>query len=299
MRLVARLLLTSIVVAGLPGPTATAAEDPSPSPQVSVAPEPILWLSGPFGTVPSETADAGRSAGDVIDDRPLDAFVRSAPLRLETGDPDVSIDEWRASLTALDGTTPPIEADEGTDELADGGTPSHMVALTAPDVPGTYRVEAHAALSSGSDARGAWTIVVPDRTIPADGLIEVPAPRLVLAAQGGRVDAWSGSGCHIYLCVDVGRLPPLRLVPRLDVIEGEPLSLRLSDESGIAAWKVTLYPILSRIQPAVDEVAGEPESPVDSFSMAAPVAGEWLIQAEVTYDRLRGWTHAFYRLTSS
>ena len=79
---------------------------------------------------------------------------------------------------------------------------------------------------------------------------------------------------------------------------GEELRLRLSDDSGIAAWKVTLYPIVSGLQSAMDEIGDEPDAPVESFGVQAPVTGEWLMQAEVTYDRLRGWRHAFYRLTS-
>ena len=255
MRLVARLVLASLAIASAPVPAVLATEDPAASPDTST-PELTLWLRGPFGTVP------GNGATD--DDRPLDAFVRSAPLRLETGDPDVSIGEWRASFIDLLGGTPAID-DSG---LGDGGTPASGVSLNAPDVPGSYRLEAQARLSAGGDAAATWTIVVPDRDLPADGLIDVPAPRLILSAEGGTVDGWPGSGCHIYLCVDIGRLPPLRLVTRLDVVEGEELSLRLSDDSGIAAWKVTLYPIVSRVQPAVDEVGDEPESPVEFLQPA-------------------------------
>jgi hypothetical protein len=294
MRLAARLLLVASALIGWHAPVVAGAGDSSPGPGPTMGASgsspgagpagetPILWLRGPFGTVPSG------------DDARLDAYVRSAPLRLETGDPDVSVGEWRASFHHLDGESPPLEA-SGT---GDGAAAAGGASLTAPDVPGTYRLDTTATLSDGSDAAAAWTVVVPDRPLPADGLIDVPAPDLLLTAASGTVAGWAGSGCYIYLCVDVGRLPPLRTVTHIDVAEGEELTLRLSDDSAIAAWKVTLYPIVSGVQVAMDDVGDEPDVPVASFDVQAPVAGEWLIQAEVTYDRMRGWRHAFYRLTS-
>ena len=281
MRLAVRLLLVASVLTAAPAGVATAQEGATPSPGTT-APQPILWLRGPFGTVPSG------------DDAPLDVFVRSAPLRLETGDPDVSIGEWRASFLDLDGGAAPIEMGGA----GDGGVQAGGATVTGPDEPGTYQLETEATLSDGSDATAAWTVVVPDRPLPADGLIEVPAPDLLLTGSNGTVAGWAGSGCYIYLCVEVGRLPPLRTVTPIDVTAGEELRLRLSDDSGIAAWKVTLYPIVSGLQSAMDEIGDEPDAPVESFGVQAPVTGEWLMQAEVTYDRLRGWRHAFYRLTS-
>jgi hypothetical protein len=279
MRLATHLLLIGSALAALPMPVVALAGDGTPSPAPS-ADAPILWLRGPFGTVP---------AGE---DRSLDAYVRRAPLRIETGDPDVSIGEWRASFRVVDGTEQPAVM-SGDGALGAGGA-----TLVGPDGPGTYRLEARAALSDGSAATATWTIGVPDRPPPPDGLIEVPAPELLLTGSGGSIAGWSGSGCYIYLCVEVGRLPPLRTIGRIDVAAGETLTLRLSDESSIAAWKVTFYPVVSMIQPATDEVGDEPDAPVDSFGVEAPVPGEWLVAVEVTYDRLRGWRHAFYRLTS-
>ena len=163
---------------------------------------------------------------------------------------------------------------------------------------GSYRLAAEATLATGEKATAAWTIVVPDRPLPPDGLIEVPAPALTLAGRSGTVTGWAGSGCYIYLCVDVGRLPPLRTLPHLDVTSGEPLTARLDDGSGIAAWKVTLYPIVSGVQSAMDEIGDEPTSAIEAFTVTAPAAGDWLMQTEVSYDRLRGWTHTFYHLTA-
>jgi hypothetical protein len=281
MRLAMRLLLVASASAVSPAPVVTALEDPSPSPGTT-APQPIIWLRGPFGTVPSG------------DDAPLDVYVRSAPLRLETGDPDVSIGEWRASFQVVGGGAAPTEM-HGS---ADGGVEAGGATITGPDEPGAYRLETEATLSDGSDATAAWTVVVPDRPLPPDGLIEVPAPELLLTGGSGTVAGWAGSGCYIYLCVEVGRLPPLRTVTQMDVTAGEDLRLRLSDASGIAAWKVTLYPIVSGLQPAMDEIGDEPDAPLEYFDVEAPVPGEWLMLAEVTFDRLRGWRHAFYRLTS-
>ena len=227
--------------------------------------------------------------------RPLDAWVRRAPLRLETGDPEVSIGEWRASFHPLDGTMPSVEAG-GT---GDGGTPSSGVSLTGPDTPGTYRLVAHATLSDGADVEAAWTVLVPERDLPADGLIDVPAPELLLARQPAA--RWRAGRAAAATSTCASTSVAFRRCgwwPSSTSAEGEELTLRLSDDSGIAAWKVTLYPIVSGVEPAVHEVGAEPEVAVDSFGFQAPVAGEWLMQAEVTYDRLRGWTHAFYRLTS-
>jgi hypothetical protein len=280
MRRATRLLIALVMLLTLQPTAAVAQEGPSRPPEPTSLP-PVVWLRGPFGTVPNG------------DDGVLDAFVLSAPLRLETGDPDLTIGAWRASFRGLDGQ-PFIEFSG----FGEAGVVSDGAILAAPDVPGTYRLEATAVLGSGAAVDASWTILVPDRPLPTDGLIEVPAPQVLLAGSSGSAAGWAGSGCYIYLCVDVGRLPPLRTVSHLNVMAGEQLRLRLSDGSAIAAWKVTLYPIVSGLQPAVDEIGDEPDAPVDGFTMEAPVAGEWLLQAEVTYDRLRGWTHAFYRLTS-
>jgi hypothetical protein len=284
MRLATRAPVVALGLA-LVTPVTVAAQGPvstSPDPGTSSVAQPLLWLRGAFGTVP---------AGD---DAPLDVFVRGAPLRLETGDPDVGIGEWRASFQVSNGDSATVDS-AGT---GDGGQGTDGITLAAPDGPGTYRLDVVAALDTGAEGTATWTIVVPDRPLPPDGLIEVPAPSLLLTGGLGTVAGWSGSGCYIYLCVDVGRLPPLREVSHTDVTAGEDLELRLSDGSGIAAWKVTFYPIVSRLQPAMDEIGDEPDSPVDSFVLEAPVAGEWLMQVELTYDRLRGWAHAFYRLTA-
>src|SRR5688500_13329245 len=111
MRLAIRLLLASLVLLAHPAPIGVAADIAGASPEATVAPEPILWLRGPFGTVPSESAGpAETDDGAAADDRPLDAFVRTAPLRLETGDPNAVIGEWRASFTDLGGARPALES---------------------------------------------------------------------------------------------------------------------------------------------------------------------------------------------
>jgi hypothetical protein len=287
------LWLAAVITTALAGSSALAA---SPLPATSASPGSgadtparVLWLRGPFGTVPGVVGTPSSSAG-----RPLDAYVRSAPLRLESGDPDVLLAEWHAVFRAQDPSAADVEAG-GT---GDGGVPASGVSVAAPDVPGSYRLDASASIGTGVMLEGSWNVQVPDRELPADGLIDVPAPRLLLTAAAGTAAGWPGSGCHIYLCVDVGRLAPLRMVPSLEVAEGEPLVFRLSDDSGIAGWKVTFYPVASRVQLPVDELGEEPEQPVEAFGVPAPVAGDWLIQVEVVYDRLRGWTHAFFRLTS-
>ena len=280
MRLAARLVV--IVLFGLQPVTVAAQDGSTDRPSPTTAPVPLLWLRGPFGTVP--TGGGGL----------LETYVRRAPLRLESGDPDLTIDAWRASFQRLDERSVPIELD-GSGET---GIASSGVTLAAPDEPGTYRLEVAADLATGAVTEAAWTLVVPDRPLPADGLIEVPAPDALLTSGAGTTAGWAGSGCYVYLCVDVGRLPPLGDVPHLDVTAGEALRMRLSDDSAIAAWKVTLYPIVSGLQPAMDEIGDEPDIPVDGFTLEAPFPGEWILQAELTYDRLRGWRHAFYRLTS-
>ena len=137
MRLAVRLLLVASVLTAAPAGVATAQEGATPSPGTT-APQPILWLRGPFGTVPSG------------DDAPLDVFVRSAPLRLETGDPDVSIGEWRASFLDLSGGAAPIEMGGA----GDGGVQAGGATVTGPDEPGTYQLETEATLERRSGCDG-------------------------------------------------------------------------------------------------------------------------------------------------
>jgi hypothetical protein len=141
MRLVVRPVLLSLALALAPPSVGASSEDATPSPGAT-AERPVLWLRGPFGTVPSG------------DDEPLDAYVRSAPLRLETGDPDVGIAVWRASFRVVDpgaGSSGPAAVQardvEGGGDAAGGAT------IAGPDEAGTYRLEADATLSDGSARR--------------------------------------------------------------------------------------------------------------------------------------------------
>src|SRR5262245_61042910 len=153
MRLATPLLLVALVL-GLVSTEPAVAEDATPAAPSETPAGPILWLRGPFGTVP---------AGDA---EPLDAFVRGAPLRLETGDPGSGIGEWRATFTPLD----PTGSELVSSGVGDDGGASGGATVIAPEAPGTYRLDAEARLDPGAAATATWTIVVPDRPLPPDGL---------------------------------------------------------------------------------------------------------------------------------
>ena len=97
-----------------------------------------------------------------------------------------------------------------------------------------------------------------------------------------------GAGCFIGTCSDIGAPPTADGLPVLRVgAEASPLTLGLSDGSGIAAWNLTATPATGGIgRPLAAGVAAGPGQPLVTFD--APGSGRWLLEADVTFDLERG-----------
>ena len=131
-------LLAALGILAL-GPVGGVAAEPSPlvSPVSRERPPALpapastaetLRLGGPFGSVPGEPPGSVPPAPDDAGTA-LDAFVRSAPLRLETGRPPVPIVGWRVTGTSLEDGRAAILASS-----ASGDPPTTSV---APRTPGS------------------------------------------------------------------------------------------------------------------------------------------------------------------
>ncbi|CAN5804736.1 hypothetical protein BH23CHL8_BH23CHL8_07920 [soil metagenome] len=267
-----------------------------PSPASSPAPANSAWegeagivLSGPFGSVPGDPVSTLPSAAIAA---ALDAFVLGAPLRLEAGRPAEPMEEWLVTGSAEEGGPATTLSSR-----APGDSAVQSLRFDGPDRAGRHLITAFVVTAAGEALEGAWTLEVPDRPAPADGLLEVPSPELLASSSSGSLAGWPGSGCYVYLCVAVGRIPPLRTLERLAVNAGEPLRLRLSDGSRVATWEAAYLPILGGLQAATARRTGAPPQPVSEFTLPAPAPGEWLLMVEVGYDRERGWHQVFFRLS--
>jgi hypothetical protein len=272
-----------LIVAVLPAGAALAGEEPEQ-----------LWLFGPFGRL-AGSASVDDPAGDHHGD-PLDAFARGVPLHLDTGPRGPAIDHVEIVATAIDGSRALVVLAEGTAEEDD----TREVAFSGPSESGDWILEARVVDSAARTSLGAWSLHVPDRDLPADGLVDVTAPDVRLASATHAVDGWPGRGCYVYFCVEVGRPPPLAQLEVLEVDEGETLALSLSDGSPIPGWRgtwTTLDGSLPRpARAAAEDPADPPEAPGSEVHLAAPGIGEWLLDAEVVFDRERGWLRSLFRV---
>lgn len=141
-----------------------------------------------------------------------------------------------------------------------------------------------------------WRIAVPDRDIPGDGEPYPPAPTIVLASGDGSVALDVGSGCFVGTCGDIGATSPPRTLPTLDTLEGAPLTVRLSDHSGMAEWVVDATPIGGTNDQTIVLSTGTSDPPLTTITFAAPGAGRWVILVHVQFDRERGAYDGYGRL---
>lgn len=245
---------------------------------------PTAWLKGPFGRVPGGTESA--PAGADPDARALDAWVLQAPLELQFAEGRVP--------TSLVVTATPLDGASATVTLSDGAT-----TFVGPDRAGHYLVVADVASGSGAAAPQAWLVTVPDRAPPADGVLDIPAPDIIVSSDSGMVTGWPGTGCYAYLCVEVGTTPPPATLQSLAVDVGETLRLSLADGSAMSAWRGSLTPDDGGNGPTLTAggVAIEgPEARIDLTGLEVPESGRWLLALEVEFDRERGFLRPFYVL---
>ncbi len=171
------------------------------------------------------------------------------------------------------------------------------LSFSGPDRPGTYRLVAETIDSAGTLAQQAWLVVVPDREPPADGIYDIPAPEVILSTVAGRVAGRLGSGCYVYLCVEVGRTPleaDLRVLP---TAVGEAPSLQLGDGSIITAWKGRLTSLETGGRGRTIAASGALSDTVTATAgltgLEPPGTGRWLLELEVELDRERGWLRTY------
>jgi len=292
------VLLTLVVpgaATGAPAPaTETApAEDPGPSTEGATL---DLWLSGPFGRLIGAPAPESPETAGQAELPPLDTWVTGAPLTLDTGRPGPPLRSWTVTATDVAGAGMEILA-----EGAPGPAAAGSVRLSGPERPGSYLLVAHASTVDGRHGSRAWLLDVPDRDPPPDGLLDIPAPDVLVSSDAGSAAGMPGHGCYLYLCVEIGMDPPLETVPRLDVVAGSALPLGLSDGSPVLAWEASytsedgsrsLGPIVGGAPAGVAADAGT------VTTLEAPPPGDWLLKLQVVFDRERGFIDAYYRLRS-
>jgi len=286
-------MATAWVPAAQAPSTQTAAEGAQPAPPTeptltadgaSVAETPEVWLGGPFGRVPGGSVDDPATTAPL--GRPLDTFVRRAPLRLEL-DTSSPIEGLAVVARPVDGLAP-------EEVLSDGA-----LEFEGPDRPGSSLLVVTVRMGPGAVGQYAWLLDVPDREPPADGLYDIPAPEIIVGSGAGTMVGLTGSGCYAYLCVDSGGLPPSRTLDPLKTGVGEVLSLRLSDSSAIVAWEGELSPLgqtQGRSRQASAALTDRAEEVVSLIGLEPPAAGEWLLTLKVVFDRERGWLWTVYRL---
>lgn len=286
MRSLSAALLATL---SLGAPT-TATGDGSAIPGATATPAatPRLWLAGPFGRVPS---GAAQRAEDPAQGERLDAWVRQAPMTVDAGPPADRLQAWTITATGA--------AADVVQELASGtvAAGSAVVFFRGPDVAGSYDVTVRATTDAGETIAGTWHIVVPDRPFPDDGILDIPAPHAILGSDGASAVGWAGHGCYVFLCVEVGDVPSADRLDGLTVRPAAHLSLELSDGSAFSLGAVSFRPLEGDAQVIrVDPVGSE--EPRRRIEVEAPPAGSWLASVEVLYDHERGYSEAFFRVTS-
>jgi hypothetical protein len=144
-------------------------------------------------------------------------------------------------------------------------------------------------------------VQVPDRAGSDETLFDIPGPRAKLSSTAGGVEGEPGHGCYLYMCMDVGYRPPVKTLKALPMTVGETPLLSLDDGSAMVAWKGTLEPLgdtrSERISARAD--MGDAAQAALALSGLEPtVAGEWLLELLVEFDRDRGWQWYLYRIAT-
>ena len=138
---------------------------------------------------------------------------------------------------------------------------------------------------------------MPDRPFPQDGVLDIPAPAALLRAADASTIGWPGHGCYVFLCVEIGLLPPAESFDVLAVAAGEVMELRLSDGSGFTLDQ-TSFTSLDDGDTWADGAAQASQDPAQHMEITAPPPGEWLLEVEIVYDRERGFSETVFRLVS-
>lgn len=260
----------------------------SPSPAREVA---AVHLRGPFGSLEGRSTPPG-SDPPSSDLRILDQYAQGARLGIGLRD-DLEFQRWTVSASPADSGS----ADEAV-LLSEGPGPADRtdhISIIGPDT-GEWLLRLDAEVSDSAPASYHWRLVVPLRNMPADGVLEVPAPDLLLEAGQRNTVAEFGSGCYVFTCGDSGGPTPAQDLPRIRA-EGGSVVMTLSDESSFVGWRVTGWPVAG--DPSDERSFGRGKVPdgTDVQVVTLP-PGDWYTKIQITFDLERGSLAYYARITT-
>jgi len=293
-----RYFFVALILLALAAPPVGAAARStfSPGPLSGSVPQDELWLSGPFGRVLGGSNE--HPAVALPASIALDTFARRAPLVLDAG--GAGLQDGQVEIRSV----PDPRSEPGTRDgevLGSGRLLPEGLAFEGPDEPGSWTIVAVLERADGQMSERAWHVTVPDRELPDDGIIDIPAPVALLNGNRDSIAGMPQDGCYLYLCVDVGRPPPPSALASLAAAADEPLSVSLADGSAIVAWQGTLEPLFDGGAPtltAAGVITDELAESVGLVGLEPPSAGAWLLTIKVYFDRERGSMTYGYRVVA-
>lgn len=268
-----------------PAPTS---QVPGPSPDREVA---EVYLRGPFGSLDGEVSSLGANA-EPASLRRLDQHAQGANLSIALRDVQLVFLHWRVSISPVDdppGGTPIV--------LSEGPAPedrTDYIGLVGPKA-GDWLLRMDARIAGSPAVSYHWRLAVPERDMPANGELEVPAPKLLIEAGRQSVAAEMGGGCYVYTCGDVGGLTPARLLPRVAADEGR-ITVKLSDGSGFVEWRASGWPVDGKPHDSRSFGRGKAPEGIHQQTVSLP-RGDWYLKVELAYDLERGHGTYFARVT--
>ncbi|MDQ3555131.1 MAG: hypothetical protein M3395_12120 [Chloroflexota bacterium] len=199
---------------------------------------------------------------------------------------------WRVSVSPIDsgGDERPAVLSEGPKR----GDRTDYIGVTGPDT-GEWLLRLDAEISDSAPAAYHWRLAVPRREVPADGILEVPAPDLIIKAGQRSVTAEFGSGCYVFTCGDSGGLTPAHDLPRIRA-ERRSVAMTLSDESAFVGWRMTGWPVGG--DPGDERSLGRRRVPEGKERETVNLPpGDWYARIQVTFDLERGVLSYYARIT--
>jgi hypothetical protein len=253
----------------------------------TTAPAPIVWLKGAFGTVAGgEPPDPATAAPDA---RPLDTWMRRAPLELQVDIPDADVLALSVVTRAPDGVR------------VDGSLSEGATSFEGPDRPGRHVLTATVESRPYGRSVHAWLLEVPDREGGPELLWDIPGPSALVSSSTAEVTGSPGHGCYAYLCVEAGYRPPPDTLAPLAIGVGETPALRLDDGSAMVHWRGWLRPLpdtIAESRHAEDTFEDRPVALARLAGLEPTIAGQWSLELRADYDRSRGWQWFIYRLVA-
>jgi len=290
----------SATPAATSAPTATPAATAAPTPGASPTPReespPIstevaaVHLSGPFGSLEGRPGPAG-SESEPSGLRALDQYAQGARLGIGLKD-DLQFVRWTVTVSPIDS-----RSDDRPAVLSEGPMPgdrTDYIGVTGPDT-GEWLLRLDAEISDSAPAAYHWRLAVPRREVPDDGVLEVPAPDLIIAAGQRSVVAELGSGCYVFTCGDSGGLTPAHDLPRIRA-ERRSLVMTLSDESAFVGWRMTGWPVGG--DPGDERSLSRARVPEGTERQTVNLPpGDWYARIQLTFDLERGALSYYARIT--